>query len=138
MERQKNCKEQIGANLNNRISDLEKLLSAYKDDPEKEVESLGTLDEYGLSFDYVSPNTFENQRRGYFRYQFSWGGPADEFRFFCDENLSPVRIEYWFLDWFDSTHVTLKGKDYCLLSDLFNIFKELGTVQIEFKESYSE
>src|SRR4030042_934462 len=101
MSKEKSCKGRINEHLDDRISDLEKLWSAYKEDPEKSLDDLGNFNEYGLSFDYVAPNTFEDQRRGYFRYQLSWGGPSDEFRFYCDETLEPYRIEYWFLDWFD-------------------------------------
>ena len=31
-----------------------------------------------LSFDYVAPHTFNDQPEGYWRWQFSWGGPSDE------------------------------------------------------------
>lgn len=95
---------------------------------------MGAFNEYGLSFDYVSPNTFENQKRGYFRYQLSWGGPSDEFRFYCDENLEPVEIEYWFLDWFDGAHLTLAGRDNELLLEIFEDFRETGTVQAKLDE----
>lgn len=39
------------------------------------------FDEYALSFDYVEPDTFDDQDRGYFRYQISYGGPSEEVRF---------------------------------------------------------
>jgi len=129
MAEDKGCKERVGEHLTSRISDLGKLWKAYREDPDKPVEDLGTFDRYGLSFDYVAPGTFEGQRRGYFRYQLSWGGPSDEFRFFCDENLNPVEIEYWFLDWFDGAPITLSGDDYNLLEEIFKDFKETGTVQ---------
>jgi hypothetical protein len=66
-----------------------------------------TLCEYGLSIDYVWPNTFKGQRAGYLRYQISWGGPSDEFRFyFVPGEYKPYKIEYWFMDWFDGAKVT--------------------------------
>ena len=138
MTEQKNCKERVREHFRNRISELEKLWSASKEDSEKSVEGLGTFNEYGLSFDYVAPGKFKDQKRGYFRYQLSWGGPSDEFRFYCDENLEPVEIEYWFLDWFDGAHVTLTGKDYALLAEIFGDFKETGTVQAKLDESRNE
>jgi hypothetical protein len=60
---------------------------------------------YALSFDYVTPDTFDGQKRGYFRYQISWGGPTEEFRFYVDENLQATEIEYWYLDWFDGASI---------------------------------
>ena len=33
----------------------------------------------GLGFDYVEPHTFTDQLEGYWRWQFSWGGPATSF-----------------------------------------------------------
>ncbi len=129
MPEQKTCQQRVAGELESRISDLEKLWKAYKQGNESGVEDLGTFDEYGLAFDYVKPGTFKGQKRGYFRYQLSWGGPSDEFRFFCDENLNPVEIEYWFLDWFDGAHIDLTGENYNLLEEIFLDLKETGTVQ---------
>lgn len=61
------------------------------------------LNEYALSLDYVEPRTFPNQKRGYKRYQISWGGPSEEFRMYS----SPTVIEFWYLDWFDGAKITL-------------------------------
>ena len=55
----------------------------------------------GLCFDYVEPNTFEHQLEGYFRGEFSWGGPSDELRAFVNEHYEIHRLEYWYMDWFD-------------------------------------
>jgi len=138
MAEQKTCKQRVRGELRSRISDIKKLWKAYREGNENGVDDLGTFNEYGLSFDYVAPGTFEDQKRGYFRYQLSWGGPSDEFRFYCDENLSPVEIGYWFLDWFDGAHITLKEKDYSLLEEIFQDFKECGTVQAELEKSRQE
>ena len=72
--------------------------------------------EYGLSFDYVEPGTFENQDEGYLRYQISYGGPSEEIRFFVSPtqnsgyygvttNWHLYRAEFWYLDWFDGARV---------------------------------
>jgi hypothetical protein len=102
----KTCKERINDEYVDRIETIESVFEHmdhgyyienydYVDEAEEE------LQEYGLSFDYVEPNTFEDQERGYFRWQLSWGGPSDEFRFFIDEHGGITDIEYHFLDWFD-------------------------------------
>lgn len=70
------------------------------------------LGEYGLSFDFVEPNTFDDQPVGYWRYLMSWGGPADEIRYNLDEDSRyGLKIEYWYLQWFDGASVHLKGDD---------------------------
>ena len=126
--KQPTCEERIDKEMEERLADLMKLWELEKEDPDASDDDLGNFNEYGLSFDYVSPNTFKGQRRGYFRYQLSWGGPSDEFRFDCDENLRPTRIQYWFLDWFDGAHRNLKGEDFKLMGEIFDYFKECGTV----------
>jgi len=40
------------------------------------AEDLKNPDFEALSFDYVEPNTFNDQKEGYWRWQFSWGGPS--------------------------------------------------------------
>ena len=51
--------------------------------------------EYGLGIDYVAPRTFEDQDEGYIRYQFAYGGPQYELRFY-----DSGRVEFAYLDWF--------------------------------------
>ena len=77
------CKQRIKAEWKDRQKDLV--------DPHYEA----------LSFDYVDPNTFDQQPEGYWRWQFSWGGPGDELRGYVNEHKELHRLEYWFLDWFD-------------------------------------
>jgi hypothetical protein len=126
------CKDRVRSHLAGRLSDLRKLFRA---DPETPDPDLGTFNEYGLSFDYVAPGTFKN-RRGYWRYQLSWGGPSDEFRFYCDENRNPVRIEYWLLDWWDGARITLRtGCGVNLLRDIFADFKDMGAVDAVYSQA---
>ena len=61
----------------------------------------------GLSFDYVEPHTFTDQLEGYWRWQFSWGGPSDELRAFVNEHKEIHRLEYWFMDWMDGAKIDL-------------------------------
>lgn len=135
-ERKDKCKDLVRDALKGRAEDLAKLWKLYQQGDESDPD-LGTLYEYGLAFDYVAPGTFNGQKRGYFRYQLSYGGPSEEFRFFTDENFNPVRIEFWFLDWFDGAKVTLKeGSAHDrLLRDLWDWFKEAGSVQAEFDKA---
>ena len=92
------CEQRIDATLKGRLEDLNRMLGGEISD------ELGRLGDYALSFDYVAPGTFDDQDEGYFRYQISWGGPSDEFRFFTGPDFRCSRIEYWFLDWFDGSH----------------------------------
>ena len=63
-----------------------------------------------LCWDYVEKGTFDDQERGYFRLQLSWGGPGDEFRIYVDYDKSIDYIEYWYLDWYDGARVRV-GSD---------------------------
>ena len=86
---QKTCAERIQEQWKLRQEDIK--------DPEFE----------GLSFDYVEPHTFTDQLEGYWRWQFSWGGPSDELRAFVNENKEIHRLEYWFMDWMDGAKIDL-------------------------------
>ena len=80
-----------------------------------------------LSTDYVAPNTFNYQKdEGYYRIQFSWGGPSDELRVYFNKNRYTT-IEYWFLDWFDGAfrNVTT-DEDILWYVDLFNFDKTIN------------
>ena len=85
----KSCKQRIKAEWKSRKEDLQ--------DPHYEA----------LAFDYVEPNTFDKQPEGYWRLQFSWGGPGDELRGYVNEHKELHRLEYWFLDWFDGAKVNV-------------------------------
>ena len=135
MEEQKKCKDRVREHYQGRIEDLTKLWNLYKKDPDGYDDELGNWNEYGLGFDYVSPGTFSGQRRGYWRYQLSWGGPSDEFRFYADENLKLTHIEYWFMDWFDGAKINVTREEFDLLSEIWGDLKETGTVEHTRKEA---
>lgn len=132
---EKNCKDKVGAALQGRFEDIEKLWNLWKEDSEAYDPDLGNFNEYGLAFDYVAPDTFNEQKQGYFRYQISYGGPSEEFRFFTDENFRPYKIEFWYLDWFDGAKKVLTGKKLGLMQEIFEDFKECGTVEHVFKQA---
>jgi hypothetical protein len=131
---QPTCKDRVREHLKSRADDLRQLWDAYSSGKE-DVPDLGNIFEYGLCFDYVAPETFTDQRRGYFRYQISWGGPSEEFRFYCTEGFGLERIEFWFLDWFDGAKITLSGARLELLTTIFEWFKESGTVEAQYNEA---
>ena len=94
-KKEKSCAELVQRRWEERRDELEKY----------EANGWERFHEYGLSFDYVEPNTFEGQTRGYWRFQLSWGGPSDEIRFYVKEqDNGPTELEkaeYWYMDWFD-------------------------------------
>jgi len=137
MTKQLTCEERIDAALENEIEVLRDLWEFYceggQDDYHPEHES--NMWEYGLSFDYVPVGTWEDQTEGYFRYQLSWGGPSDEFRFFVSMDRRPYRIQYHFMDWFDGAKRILHGTDEALLEEIFGWFAEGGGVDAEFEKA---
>ena len=65
------------------------------------------VNQTALSWDYVEPFTFDDQREGYYRLQLSWGGPSDEFRIYTDMNKTIHDIEYWYLTWGDGACINV-------------------------------
>ena len=147
------CAARVGAEYAHEMEHLREVWEGYQsggDDDEK-VEA---WDNYGLSFDYVAPGTFTGQREGYFRYQISWGGPSDEFRFYVRREDYPARgrygnveyrtrfvvgrVEYWFMDWFDGAKVDVTGSDLDLLKDVFNWFDEVGSASMEYEKAMAD
>ena len=129
MTKQETCKERVGRHLDSRIDDIKQLWEADQAGIEEGVEDLGTFNEYGLSFDYVSAGTFNDQGQGYFRYQISYGGPSEEFRFYCDPDLECYKIEFWFLDWVDGACKVLRGENLDLMLEIYESFKDCGTIE---------
>lgn len=75
-------------------------------------EAEGDFQDYGLCWEYVAPETYDDQAEGFFRFLISTGGPGHEIRFFaspmpgrkgqgCPRAWSLYRAEFWLLDWFD-------------------------------------
>lgn len=119
----KTCKERIRDEYVDRIETIESIFDriddGHNDNDYDAIEEAETeLNEYGLCFDYVEPNTFEDQERGYLRWQLSWGGPSDEFRFFIDEQGGNTDIEYCFMDWFDGA--VIKVNPFSETADLLD------------------
>ena len=73
-----------------------------------------------LGFDYVEPHTFNDQPEGYWRWQFSWGGPSDELRGYVNEHAELHRLEYWYLDWGDGASIAGGPGRSCLDTDAGN------------------
>lgn len=137
MNRAKNEKlsrKELKENCQSRIADLRRLFDNFnkgvEDDPD------GNFCDYGLCFDYVPAGTFAN-RSGYFRYQLSTGGPGDEFDFYCDAELKLFKIHYKWLDWYqvDTLSLDPEKEDYKLMEEIFELFREVGTVESELKKA---
>jgi len=90
IKKEPTCAELVAQQWKDRQEDLK--------DPEYEA----------LGFDYVEPHTWDNQLEGYWRWQFSWGGPSDELRAYVNEHDEIHRLEYWYLDWGDGAHVLVQ------------------------------
>ena len=109
IEREPKCADLVVGKLNDRLDNLREMWDAYPD----YTEDGECLNEYGLCFDYVEPDTWDDQPEGYWRYQLSYGGPSDEFRFHDDGT-----IEYRYHNWFDGAGRNLRGADYRFMEEL--------------------
>lgn len=99
-----------------------------------ELESLQS--EYGVGFDYVAAGTFERQRVGYFRYQLSYGGPAEEFRFFVDPEHNLIRAEFWLLDWFTGSCIDCTSQQ--TVKSIWEHFKDTESSRYAFRRAMTE
>ena len=111
-KREKTCAELVQGEWYVRQEELEKY----------EANGWHKFHEYGLSFDYVEADTFDNQPKGYHRFQISWGGPSDELRFY-----SLDKVEYWYMDWFDGASIDVT--DEVVIKDLYDYFDECGLIE---------
>jgi len=135
MSTEKKCSDRVRIELRGRVADLRQFRQAAEDGKDEASPDLGRLAEYGLAFDYVSAGTFSDQETGYFRWQLSWGGPSDEFRFFTDAEKNCHRVEYWFMDWYDGAKVTLSGKQKELLLWFFDWFDGMDALDTAMENS---
>jgi len=132
----KSCEERIDSEMENTIEVLRDLWEWHTEgNDEYHPEHETNMHAYGLSFDYVPVGAFADQHEGYFRYQLSWGGPSDEFRFYVSYDKQPYQIQYHFMDWFDGARRVLRGTDRELLEKIFQWFEDGGSVQAEFDKA---
>ena len=120
------CKDKVQEASDNRLEDIKTLFDLYCQDPEAYDDDLGRFDEYGLCFDYVAPNTFNDQTEAYYRYQLSYGGSSEEIRFYVSqppESTECYRIEFWYLDWFDGASVDITKDDTAKM--IWEYFQEI-------------
>ena len=124
------CAERIA----NELKKTAEVFTTYMNDSnvyENGNEDLPPFYEYGLSFDYVEPDSFTCQPIGYYRYQLSWGGPSDELRFHHDG-----QITYHFMDWFDGAERDVTHCDWA--EWLQTWFTEIGSIDWDKVEIFSD
>ncbi|UYL64877.1 MAG: hypothetical protein QIT35_gp81 [Methanophagales virus PBV299] len=121
------CKKRIGEAYKETIKDIRRVWRAYKEQSDEEIY------DYGLCFDFVK----EDNEEPYFRWQLAWGGPAEEFRFYVGPDFEVYKIEFWFMDWFDGAKITLRGRDYELLAEIWDVFFR-DVAEYEFRERGGE
>ena len=118
------CQQRIRSHWAGRKADF----TAYMDKPEvydNGDNERGPFNEYGLAFDYVPAGTFTDQKRGFWRYQLSWGGPSDEIRFFGDPSGKVYKAEYRFMDWGDGAGLNVT--DEPCVQWLIDFFQDIGS-----------
>jgi len=124
MNKEINCKDLVQKKFNEMEADFKDAYNFYNamdEATEGEAIALKVVDkhkgdyyhEYDDLFDYVNQTALgwdhvesDGKEAGYFRLQFSWGGPSDECRIYS--NLT----EYWYMDWFDGASVEVPEESY--------------------------
>lgn len=115
-------------------------LNTGSEENQKEAERLysehGNFYEYGLSVDYVAPETFERQKEGYFRYQLSYGGPSEEVRFYYSPRARQAyKIVFVYLNWGTGVGFDVTNENWAQW--LFDWFNDCETVKHEEEKALS-
>jgi len=100
--KQKSCAELVLPRYKEREDQFSE---AFKDD---KIFWPQYMAENTLDFSFVEPNTFKDQKDGYWRLQFSWGGPSDEIRYYKADNSNKAtydQITYVYMNWFDGAEI---------------------------------
>lgn len=98
----KTCRERLSKVLQERLDEIRE---AIKDEDKRDV--------YYESILAVA-------KRIVYDIQLSTGGPADGFKIIVDpESMEIEAIEYYFADWFDYASVSLTGKDFKIVEEMF-------------------
>ena len=101
MNKELTCADRVAGEWKDRRESISLLMACNSDEAFEQFN--------WLAFDYVSIDTFEDQDQGFYRLQFSYGGPQDEIRFYDNGN-----IKYWFLDWFDGASIDISDTEEAL------------------------
>ena len=133
-QQQPTCKQLISGKWQVTAATLANLIESDRNGEEYCEDEATSLNEYGLSFDYVAPGTFTDQDEGYWRYQMSWGGPSDEIRFYSSDQRTLYRAEYWYMDWGDGASVDITKSD--IASDLWGWFEP--SVAHTYEQAFSD
>jgi hypothetical protein len=132
MTGQPSCKQRVRQHWNSRKRDFA-LYMANSEVYENGNDDIGPFHEYGLCFDYVAAGTFTDQRKGFWRYQLSTGGPGDELRFYGDAAAKVYKVEYWFLDWYDGARINVT--DTPEAQWLVEFFDDVGSFKATLEEA---
>ena len=96
--------------------------------------NLSLFSEYGLSFDFVAVGTFDDQEEAYYRFQFSWGGPSEELRFYEDGT-----IIFAYMEWFSGVGFDVSNEDSVIwLYEMYVDTESINWANIPYEERYTE
>jgi len=132
--KQKKCADLIDGQLRKTMADVRKLWRLYQKDPEATDDRLGNFNDYGLSLAVVNPEDGPS----YVQWQLSWGGPSDEFRFYMNSLGNCYSTEYVYMDWYDGAKKLVLGEDRALLMEIFEDWKDCGSVEAWIEQAKAE
>ena len=146
------CKERLARNFSRTMIELRDIVE--RPSPKDKVAQ--ELMQYALGFDFVAAGDVGN-KIPFWRWQLSWGGPQDEFRFPYEDSVTKYtgdaarafssddglvyagvhkqRCEYWFLDWGDCAHCNVLGHDLTIMRKVLRYYVETGEVLGAFRNA---
>jgi hypothetical protein len=148
------CKERLARNFSRTMIELRDMV--WDDSILTDTEKYMELKAYALGFDFVAAGDVGNAVP-FWRWQLSWGGPQDEFRFPYEDSVTKYggdaarafssndglvyagvhqqKCEYWFLDWGDCAHCNVLGHDLIIMQKVLRYYAETGEVLEAFRNA---
>lgn len=107
----KSCADRIEQNFQDRYMEIQ-------EDMKLSFFPANYFEQKGLSIDLIEKNELDLDDH-FIRYQLSWGGPQDEFRFWKNGKIS-----YHFMDWFDHAEkdITVMTRQDPVMEKFFDLF----------------
>ena len=107
----KSCADRIEQNFQDRYMEIQ-------EDMKLSFFPANYFEQKGLSIDLIEKNDLDLDDH-FIRYQLSWGGPQDEFRFWKNGKIS-----YHFMDWFDHAEkdITVMTRQDPVMEKFFDLF----------------
>ena len=100
------CEELIDVRLQERVDDIREVMGRANEGDEDAYEEMHHM-------------VIGAQVRKVVTFTLSWGGPADYFDFYFDEEDDLISVRYRYEDWYDGAERRVTGSELSIIEDAF-------------------